>query len=293
MERLNRDVILHICSYLDLGTLASLAAVYPHMSSEIFRIFKSTVWAFKMRILPQYTSMAFFSVTKPKTDSYDNKALQDTLKVNLVMGKWAELPARVRKYVPYHLMHIACLDVTQFGSATMSEQVEKILGSMTTDQLSLKYENRREGKKALERVSFNPGTTLYIHELSFCEAIDSLIPPPQLINIKDLWFCGDILPKDFTTLLYSSIPSLCLTCDRLRQDCVLIIREYIKNFLEGRTNQTSCRISASGGLLRYVFEYLAGVGEDCMVNGPRRVHLITALEETPIHCFIDAVDSCT
>ncbi|KIH44881.1 hypothetical protein ANCDUO_25086, partial [Ancylostoma duodenale] len=48
MERLNRDVILHICSYLDLGTLASLAAVYPHLSPEIFRIFKSTVWAFKM-----------------------------------------------------------------------------------------------------------------------------------------------------------------------------------------------------------------------------------------------------
>ncbi|KHJ83532.1 hypothetical protein OESDEN_16769 [Oesophagostomum dentatum] len=162
---------------------------------------------------------------------------------------------------------------------------------MRTDQLSLKFENRKEAKKVLKQVLFNPGATLYIHELSLNVAGEPLIFPERLENIKDVWFCGDIMAADFTTLLSSKIPTLCLTCDHLRQDCVVIIREYLKNFLDGKTNQVSCRISASGGLLRHVFEYVAGIGEDCMSNGPRRIHLISALEETPIHCFVDAVHS--
>ncbi|KAL6729038.1 hypothetical protein Aduo_000130 [Ancylostoma duodenale] len=48
MKRLNRDVILHICPYLDPGTLVNLAEVYPHLISEISRVFKGRVSAFKL-----------------------------------------------------------------------------------------------------------------------------------------------------------------------------------------------------------------------------------------------------
>ncbi|VDM67414.1 unnamed protein product [Strongylus vulgaris] len=237
--------------------------------------------------------MAFISIAKSKTDISEDKALQDNLKMNMLQEQWTELRGAIRKHVPYHLMHVTCLDVTQFDCAIVSNEVEEVLTSIRTDQLSLKYESRVEAQKILGRISYNPGATLYMHELSFNEASEPLIPPGHLLNVKDIWFCGDILPADFITLLSSAVPSLCLTCDRLREECLVIVREYIKSFLDGSTNQTSCRISASGGLLRHVFEDLAGVGEDYMANGPRQVHLISALEETPIHCFIDAVNTCT
>ncbi|KAK6010351.1 hypothetical protein OSTOST_24623, partial [Ostertagia ostertagi] len=114
-----------------------------------------------------------------------------------------------------------------------------------------------------------------------------------------------MLSEDLSLLLNSDISSLCLNSDSLRQSCVTIVREYIKRFLDGKTAQKSCRISASGGLLRYLFEanyrlnfvqFLQGIGgrgETRLENGSRKVYLYDGLEETPIHCFIDAIDDCT
>ncbi|VDK56737.1 unnamed protein product, partial [Cylicostephanus goldi] len=240
MDRLNRDVLLLICSYLDLGALASLAVVYPRLSNDIFRILRSTRWALKLRILPQYTSMAYISI--PKSNSHISLPEEKPIQDDLLFGQWTELRGMVRKQIPYESMHITYLDITQFGSASVPTDVKHILGSVETDLLSLKYESRVEARKILERVSFNPRATLYIHELTFEKATEPLIPT-ELTHIEDVWFCGDILPADFITLLSSEILSLCLTCDRIRKDCVVIVREYIKD--------------------------LAGVGEECMANGPR------------------------
>ncbi|KAK5979171.1 hypothetical protein GCK32_019512 [Trichostrongylus colubriformis] len=99
-----------------------------------------------------------------------------------------------------------------------------------------------------------------------------------------------MLSDDLSLLLDSDIHSLCLNSDSLRQTCVDIIKDYIKRFLDGKTAQKSCRISSSGGLLRYLFEGMGGRGETLLTNGSRKVFLYDGLEETPIHCFIDAVD---
>ncbi|KHJ86240.1 hypothetical protein OESDEN_14016 [Oesophagostomum dentatum] len=117
MERLNRDVILHICSYLDLGELSSLAAVFPQLAPCIFRTLKNTAWAFKMRILPQYTSIGVFHERRSNQISLDNSdiqiSLQDSLRMDMVLGAWKELRRGMRKHIPYELLYIACLDITQ------------------------------------------------------------------------------------------------------------------------------------------------------------------------------------
>ncbi|KAK6041808.1 hypothetical protein COOONC_20688 [Cooperia oncophora] len=286
LEVLNPDIIIILCSFLDLASLTSLAAVYPHWSSLILRSVKTKIWALKLRILPQHTTIEYHSVDKPRDE-------EEISKRDLVEGNWEQLPRFSWENVPFHMMTIGAVDITQFGSSELPERVISVLSTVSAGQLSLKFETREEARKVLQAISFNPGSTVYLHELSFRIAKEPFLQQAKFENVKDLWFTGDMLSEDLSLLLNSDIPSLCLNSDSLRQSCVTIIKDYIKRFLDGKTAQKSCRISASGGLLRYMFEGIGGRGETRLSNGSRKVHLYDGLEETPIHCFIDAMDDST
>ncbi|EYC22291.1 hypothetical protein Y032_0017g3264 [Ancylostoma ceylanicum] len=174
------------------------------------------------------------------------------------------------------------------GSATIPQEVEEILGLMTTARLSLKYESLIEGRKVLQWVSFNPGTILNIrqrydydhirlqpdYDQVVPETRDLQIPPSKLASIKHLSFGGDIAPNELATLLHSSIPILSLQCDYELKEYFAIVQEYMRNFLEGRSTQERCIIYACRELLQCVFESIAGDGEHIIVNGSRQVRLV-------------------
>lgn len=48
MERLNTDIILMLCSYLDLVSLSCLSDALPQWSSLIFEKLKKRIWAIKV-----------------------------------------------------------------------------------------------------------------------------------------------------------------------------------------------------------------------------------------------------
>ncbi|KAK5972361.1 hypothetical protein GCK32_016427 [Trichostrongylus colubriformis] len=62
-------------SFLNLASLASLAAVCPQWSSLILRSVKTKIWSLRLRILPQRTNIAYHSLDKPK-----DKLLCDAVK---------------------------------------------------------------------------------------------------------------------------------------------------------------------------------------------------------------------
>ncbi|WKX90906.1 hypothetical protein Q1695_009617 [Nippostrongylus brasiliensis] len=287
LEQLGADVLFLLCSYLDLPSLASMATAFPQWSTLIYRRQMSRLWAFKLRILPQYTTLECSCVDKPKPSS--DGTLEDQSRISLLMGPWEDLERTLWKDMPFHMLNIAIVDITQFGSSEMPTEMNEVLSKMRTRQLSLKFETRSEARKVLQMISFEKDATIYFHELSFHTANEALLPGCRLSNVKDLWFSGDLMPDDLSLVLESEVSRLCLNSDSLRQSCVEIVKNYIQRFLNGETSQLSCRISASGGLLRYVFEGIAGRGKTLLSEGPRKVHLFDGLEETPIHCFIDAV----
>ncbi|XGW20326.1 hypothetical protein V3C99_003829 [Haemonchus contortus] len=290
LELLNQDIIYILCSFLDLASLASLAVVFPRWSDQILRSVTTKIWAIKLRILPQHCTIQYSFLDESKNDVLKCIFEEDEVKQILLEGTWEELPNTCWQSIPFHMMNIVLVDITQFGSSVPSDEVLSVLSSVSTTQLSLKFEARDEGRKLLNAISFDPGSTLYIHELTFITAKEPLLQQAKLANVKDLWFTGDMMKDDLLHVLNSDVPSMFLSCYTLRQSLVEIIKDYIKRFLDGNTSQKSCRISASGGLLRYLFEGIGGRGETRLSNGSRKVILYDGIEETPIHCFIDAID---
>ncbi|VDP05429.1 unnamed protein product [Heligmosomoides polygyrus] len=228
MERLNADIIFMVCCYLDLGSLSSLAAALPHWSSVIFGTLKTRVWAIKMRILPQFTTVEYCSMLRSKCSTSRDGAEEESPRMNLVLCDWEGLQASIWKHVPFDMLKIAIFDVTQFGASELPQKLNKALRKITTSQLSLKFETRTEARKVLQTISFNPGSTIYLHELSFQAAKEPMLQQCSLENIRDLWFSGDVLSSDLSLLLGSRIPSLCVNCDCLRQSKAIYFKLPVK-----------------------------------------------------------------
>ncbi|XGW20313.1 hypothetical protein V3C99_003820 [Haemonchus contortus] len=323
LEQLNHDIIYIICSYMDLASLANLAAVYPQWSDVIWRPLKTRIWALDVIIHPQNLTLRYQSLSKPGKGLYKSVTIEDEFETNLrhckrlptapwqrepfrlkdttaigithsesknfsVNGHWEELPKAFWTAVPFHLMNIALVDVEQSRSSELTTGIVSLLSTVTTKQLDLNFETRGVARKVLQAISLDPGSTVIIceHWFPFANDKEPILQHANLANVKHLWFGGDMLPDDLSLLLNSDISSLFLISSGLQKSCVTIVKEYVKRFLDGKVAQKSCRIGSYKGVEDYLLERL-GNREKTLSNGPRKVHLHSGDIEEPFNCYID------
>ncbi|KHJ84785.1 hypothetical protein OESDEN_15497 [Oesophagostomum dentatum] len=80
-----------------------------------------------------------------------------------------------------------------------------------------------------------------------------------------------MLSDEFSRLLCSKTRYIFVTCERLRPEFTLMIKQYIERFLRDDVSQITFSLRTSSRILREIFENVAGRGEVLVRNGSKQV----------------------